>query len=270
METDSRDLYIDLVKRSLMNLPYLENEYSPIMPRGLHRRVVLAACQRLGVALCHARRPVLEERLQGKGHTSVAHTMVSLSRLDNLESCVKSVLEDDVPGDFIETGVLRGGCSILMRAILNAYRVTDRTVWLADSFRGLPPPNSKQYPADRGANWHTFLGGDVSLESVKRTFDRYGLLDDKVAFLQGWFRDTLPSAPIDRLAVLRMDGDMYESTMDALGNLYPKLSVGGYAIVDDYYLEPTRRAVHDYRAKHGIRDEIIDIDGAGAYWRRGA
>ena len=89
-------------------------------------------------------------------------------------------------------------------------------------------------------------------------------------FLKGWFRDTLSKAPIERLAVLRMDGDLYESTLDALTALYPKLSRGGYAIVDDYGIpsEGCRLAVHDYRRAHGINDPIMDIDGWGAYWRR--
>jgi O-methyltransferase len=81
----------------------------------------------------------------------------------------------------------------------------------------------------------------VSLEQVKANFDRYGLLDDQVRFLKGWFRDTLPVAPIERLAVLRLDGDMYESPMDTLVNLYPKLSEGGYVIVDDYGAIPACR-----------------------------
>ena len=96
------------------------------------------------------------------------------------------------------------------------------------------------------------------------------MLDDRVKFLVGWFKDTLPSAPIDKLAVMRLDGDMYESTVQAIENLYPKLSVGGFCIVDDYVLFPdqAQKAVHDYRAAHGITDEILDIDGSGAYWRK--
>ncbi len=98
---------------------------------------------------------------------------------------------------------------------------------------------------------------------------KYGLLDNQVQFLAGWFCDTLPKAPIHRLAVMRLDGDMYESTMDALRALYPKLSVGGFVIIDDFgYLESCRAAVMDYRAEFGIAEEIKQIDWGGVYWQR--
>lgn len=109
----------------------------------------------------------------------------------------------------------------------------------------------------------------MSVDEVKSNFSRYELLDEQVCFLKGWFRDTLPSAPIEQLAVIRLDGDMYESTMDALNNLYPKLSVGGYLIVDDYGTIPAcAQAVTDYRHAHGITDEIHVIDWTGVYWKR--
>jgi hypothetical protein len=103
---------------------------------------------------------------------------------------------------------------------------------------------------------------------VKRNFERYDLLDDQVRFLQGWFSETLPKAPIERLAVLRLDGDLYESTTDALVNLYDRLSPGGYVIVDDFCIPACRQAVHDFRQTRGIQDEIIQIDWTGVYWRR--
>ena len=166
-------------------------------------------------------------------------------------------------------GVWRGGTSIFMRGVLAANGVTDRTVWLADSFQGLPPPDPSQFPADENLDLsgNKYLAVDV--EAVKRNFERYGLLDDQVEFVVGWFRDSLPVAPIDRIAVLRLDGDLYESTMEALDPLYPKLSVGGYCIVDDFgTIEACASAVNDYRARHRITDEIIDVDGRGVYWRK--
>ena len=109
----------------------------------------------------------------------------------------------------------------------------------------------------------------MSLDQVKANFARYDLLDDRVQFLKGWFKDTLPHAPISRLAVMRLDGDLYESTMDALTALYPKLSPGGYVIIDDYgAINACRQAVHDFRNTHGIEDPIQEVDWTGAYWRR--
>ena len=210
-----------------------------------------------------------QARTEGRDWPLNAHSMVGLKRLNNLQFCVEDVLNRNIPGDVIETGVWRGGATIFMRAILKAHGVKDRHVWVADSFRGLPLPDAEKYPSDAEDLHHTFKELAVSLEQVKSNFDRYGLLDDQVCFLEGWFRDTLPKAPIKRLAVIRLDGDMYESTMDGLVNLYPKLAVGGFLIVDDYgYAPACRQAVHDYRQSHGISEEILSIDWTGVYWRR--
>jgi O-methyltransferase len=158
-----------------------------------------------------------------------------------------------------------------MRAVLVAYGDKDRVVWVADSFQGLPRADTERYPQETAT---TFWGYDalaVSVEDVEAAFSRYGLLDGQVRFLPGWFRDTLPAAPIERLAVLRLDGDMYESTMVALECLYPKLSPGGYVIVDDYgAVAACRAAVEDYRDRVGIDDEIQVIDWSGAFWQRSA
>jgi hypothetical protein len=90
-----------------------------------------------------------------------------------------------------------------------------------------------------------------------------------VQFLRGWFRDTLPSAPLSKLAIMRLDGDLYESTMDALVSLYDKLSPGGFVIADDYAAISTcTEAVDDFRRRHGISAELRLISGAGGYWQK--
>src|SRR5581483_977294 len=138
----------------------------------------------------------------------------------------------------------------------------------ADSFQGLPPPS---LPQDAGydGSAKTSPGLAISLEAVKDLFERYGLLDDRVRFLEGWFCDTLPSAPIERLALLRLDGDLYESTMDALVALYDRLSVGGFVIVDDFFsCPPCRVATEEFRQARGITSEIIQIDPQSIFWRK--
>jgi predicted O-methyltransferase YrrM len=134
----------------------------------------------------------------------------------------------------------------------------------------MPAIGADGYPGDRELQAHQFNDAmAVSLEAVKRNFAAYGLLDDQVRFLPGWFADTLPAAPIGELALIRLDGDLYSSTMDALANLYPKLSAGGYVIVDDFIVAPCRAAVHEFRERCQVTDPIEDIDGVGAFWRRG-
>jgi macrocin-O-methyltransferase TylF-like protien len=244
---DVRQLYLDLLKRTLTNTIYGDENVGPFHP------------PRFDLAL----------RTEGADWPKCAHTMIGLKRLDNLQSCVEDVLGQSVAGDLVETGVWRGGAAIFMRAILKAYGIADRRVWAADSFQGLPHPDAQRYPQDAGDLHHTYKVLAVSLEEVQENFRRYGLLDDRVRFLKGWFRDTLPTAPIERIAVLRLDGDMYESTWEALTTLYPKVSVGGYTIIDDYNaVRGCRGAVDNYRRREGIADEITRIDWAGVFWRR--
>jgi hypothetical protein len=195
-----------------------------------------------------------------------SHTMVSPVGLDNIQYCVERVIADAVPGDLIETGVWRGGSCILMRAILKAHGIEDRCIWVADSFEGVPVGD---HPLDQEMSLHNLNGVlSVSADAVRANFKYYDLLDEQVMFLEGWFADTLPTAPISSLAVLRLDGDLYESTMDSLTTLYPKLSPGGFAIIDDYNLTPCRTAVEEYRAAHGITEEILPADKVGVFWRK--
>ena len=267
--SDAKTLYLDLMKRCLTNFIYGDWEEAPVELSGVLKRKIVDACIDRGVRMVRARPFEQEVRAEGRDWPPYAHSMIGIKRLDNLQFCMEGVLDNGIPGDFIETGVWRGGATIFMRAVLKAYSVSDRFVWVADSFEGLPPPNEKKYPQDSGDLHNTIKVLAVSLEQVKSNFKKYGLLDDQVRFLKGWFRDTLPRAPIKKLAVLRLDGDMYESTMDALTNLYPKLSVGGYVIIDDYGAIPAcRKAIHDYRESHGIQEKIVEIDWTGIYWQR--
>jgi hypothetical protein len=249
-ENINRSLYLDLMKKCLINSIYQDpsvNYFNQSSTNNYNQ----------------------ELRETGRDWPSIAHTMIGLKRLNNLQFCVEEVIKNNVLGDLIETGVWRGGATIFMRAILKSYNDEKRKVWVADSFEGLPKPNIEKYPSDLG--WDLYLHNGVlsiNLETVQENFRRYNLLDDQVVFLKGWFKDTLPTAPIKQIAVLRLDGDLYESTMDSLTNLYPKLSIGGFIIIDDYSISACRSAIQDFRIKNNISDEIIDIDGAGAYWKR--
>lgn len=206
----------------------------------------------------------------GMDWPSRAHSMIGRKRMLHLQRAAEFVIANRIPGDFIETGVWRGGACILMRAVLKAHAVTDRRVWAADSFQGLPPPDPDRFPVDRGDTLHSIRALAVAQETVRENFSRYGLLDDQVAFLAGWFRDTLPNAPIERLAILRLDGDLYESTHQALTALYDKVSVGGFVIADDYGAYPScRAAIEDFRKARASTETIYDIDGSGVYWQRG-
>ena len=246
------ELYLDLLKRTLTNTIF---STEPDSESDTLRYV--------GAAITHYQQ-------------SSAVSMLPLARMDNLQTCILDVVERGVPGDFIETGVWRGGATIFMRAVLKVLNVTDRMVWVADSFEGLPEPDAEKFPLEAKAfksaamtKYYKHLA--VGLEEVERNFAAYGMLDDKVKFLKGWFKDTLPSAPIERLAIMRLDGDYYESTRDALVNLYDKLSAGGYVIIDDYGEDTwtyCRKAVEEFRSDRGIADPLIRVDKPCAFWRK--
>ncbi len=205
-----------------------------------------------------------------------AYSMAPLARLANTRACVEDVIARGVPGDLIETGVWRGGMTIYMRAILAAHRVTDRKVWVADSFAGLPEPDAERFPLEASAHASrtmvdAYAHFAVSLEEVEGHFRTFGMLDDQVEFLPGWFKDTLRVAPIDRLALIRLDGDYYESTRDALEALYDRLSPGGFVIVDDYGEDAwtyCRQAVDEFRAGRGITEPLHRVDAKAFYWQR--
>ncbi len=236
-----RNLYIDLLKLCLTNTIY----FRPTHEIGF------------------------DYRHEGKDWPADAHTMIGMKRMNNIQFCVEEIIKDQIPGDLMETGVWKGGATIFMRGLLEVYDEKDRTVWVADSFEGLPAPDAKNYPQDEGIDLYQFKELAVSLEEVQDNFARYGLLDEQVCFLKGWFKDTLPAAPVEKLALLRLDGDLYESTINGLEYLYPKLVPGGFLIVDDYgAVEACKAAVNDYRKKFQIREEINWIDWTGVYWRK--
>lgn len=269
--------YLDLLKRVLTRTAFGER-YAPVAPaeggsaarrtRASLYRPMRRLLARKGLEVVRAV-PFDPEARQIGGVWPGAETQIGLSGLDNLQSCIEACLSEDVAGDLLETGVWRGGAAIFMRGVLAAHGVTDRVVWAADSFAGLPKPDAARYPQDEGDLHWTRPDLAVPLEEVRANFERYGLLDDQVRFLVGWFEDTLPSAPVERLAVLRLDGDMYGSTMVALESLYPRLQPGGFCIVDDWHVKRARQAVEDYRERVDATEPVVAFDRYRAFWRKG-
>ena len=244
--TSPRELYLDLLIKILTNMIYGDSSTN--------------------AGFVGPFQPLV--RSEGRDWPAVAHTMAGLRRLENLRELAQRVIDEEIPGDFVETGVWRGGCCILMRGVLAANAIKDRKVYAVDSFAGLPPPKP-QFPHDEGSNLHLFTELAVSVEEVKANMARYGLLDEQIIFVKGYFQDTLSSLNAEKFALIRLDGDLSESTYIALDALYPKLSPGGFAIVDDYGAVPAcQAAVSDYRALLGIETPIHKIDWTGVWWQK--
>ena len=242
-----RSLYLDMVQRCVINTIYEDPNQGRWSPHTYDGQL----------------------RETGRDWPKQAHSMIGNRRMTNLREITEFVLQNNIPGDLIETGVWRGGACILMRAVLAAYGDKERSVWVADSFCGLPAPNP-DVAADAGDQHYTFTELFVSSDQVRANFAKYGLLDNQVKFLEGWFADTLRAAPVEQLAVLRLDGDMYESTMDALSALYDKVAHGGFVIVDDFgAVAGCQKAILEFRTARNITETLYDIDGYGAFWRKG-
>jgi O-methyltransferase len=261
--------YLELLKRTLTASIYPESAIE-ILECSRHPtcRIVLRVLKRFGYGLFRAKHFDSVVRANGGDWPFIGYTMVGHKRLDNVRFAVETALKESVPGDLVECGVWRGGCAIFMRAILKCQG-SDRIVWAADSFQGMPKPNGVKFAADTD-QWDlsNVKSLSVSLARVKQNFAAFDLLDDQVRFLEGWFRDTLPTAPIRKIAVLRCDGDLYESTMDILDNLYDRVSPGGFVIIDDYGAwPPCKQAVEQFRRQRQITAPIETIDSDGVYWR---
>ena len=261
-----REMYLDLIQKVIINDIYKD----PPLKRSLIGKL-LAGVGIYTTAYEATKQFDHSKRELGIDWPSVAHSMIGNKRMSNLRRLLIDVIENQVEGDFIETGVWRGGACIFAQAIMKSYGITNRKVWVADSFAGLPEPDENKYKADKGDIHSKIEPLSVSREEVENNFKTYGLLDENVEFLVGWFKDTLPKAPINKIAVLRLDGDMYESTINALEALYHKVSPNGYVIVDDYYaVEGCKRAIHDFLDQH-CQNETVNIekiDGSGVFWKK--
>ena len=265
-ELDMVNLYIDLMKKVLTATIYDQNSWGVNQSRknNYFRKLLSRYLKSKSMLLINTNQFSKSAMEEGRGWSIFGFTMVGHRRLDNVQLCLDEVLKNNIPGDLVETGSWRGGTTIFMRALLKAYNITDRKVWVADSFEGLPVPKNQE----DGKDLSNIDYLKVPLEQVKLNFEKFNLLDEQVEFIKGWFCDSLPKAPIDKIAILRLDGDLYSSTMDSLENLYHKVSKGGFIIVDDYYSWPScRKAVTDFLESNSLQPEIKKIDWTGAYWQ---
>lgn len=273
-----RRRYLHLLKRALVNLIYPEDALRLELALTGELTGDAVRDQRLLRDVRYERPRAYDELVTAKREGKLAlplggrlsHTMIGLTGLDNLERCAATVFADGVPGDFLEAGVCHGGASIFLRALQVAYDEAARRTWVADSFAGVPPPAhsvDREHRLDLSESRFPWMAAGI--DAVRDNFATYGLLSDEVRFLPGLFADTLPTAPVGRLAILRIDGDLYSSTRDALTALYDRVSPGGYVIVDDYgCLPPCRLAVDEFVAERGLDVEIVRVDWTRVCWRK--
>eukprot|EP00802_Teleaulax_amphioxeia_P006405 Tamp_06409.p1 GENE.Tamp_06409~~Tamp_06409.p1 ORF type:complete len:492 (+),score=79.04 Tamp_06409:1203-2678(+) len=231
----------------------------------------------LAATYLHLIKAALLDSLYAKdraGETQVvARSMVGLQGLSDLQTFVEVILGQEVEGDLVETGVWQGGSCILMAAVLRANNDRKRKVWVMDSFEGCPEPDAESFPQDANDKHHTFKNLQVSVHKVTSNFADFGLESDQIELVRGWFHDSVFSdrvQAIEKLALLRLDGDLYQSTIEVLRGLYYKVAVGGFVVVDDWRLDgmQARSAVIDFHRECEIQETIhVGQDGL-AWWRK--
>lgn len=278
-KSTAEDKYLHLIKQVLLNKIYLDDEL-----RLNYLRDCIAGKHEFDYGVYHDIRDELSQQynalvrsrdigqfLQRDIHRSgFSHTMVGQKRLDSLHQCLDHIHQLSIPGDLVECGVWRGGCCIFMVAYLELLFIEDRKVYAVDSFDGLPKSTHKEDVfIDLSKVAYPELA--VSQSTVKANLESYGLSLDSIEFLQGWFKDTLPSAPIDKIALLRLDGDLYESTIDCLNALYDKVVDGGIVIIDDWgVMPPCKKAVEDFFEQRKEKlPQMTEVDWSAVFWVKG-
>ena len=204
------------------------------------------------------------------------YTMTSDERLQALIDAVRYCVRRDIPGDFAECGVWRGGSVLAMLLTLQEEGVTDRDVHLFDTFEGmtaptehdvssLDPPALETWNQAEGKAWKEFFDDSIfNLEQVREALTTSGYPAHRLHFVKGPVEDTLPTNAPGRLALLRLDTDWYESTRHELEHLYPRLEQGGVLIIDDYgHWDGARRAVDEYLGQQEMPLLLNRIDYTG-------
>jgi O-methyltransferase len=204
----------------------------------------------------------------------ISHTMVSKVGVQQTFDVTAKAIEEDVFGVFVECGVARGGCSALMALLADRYDKS-RDTYLFDSFEGLPMQTDKdgeQKPIRHKDRKYNDLATGYCLGTLGEVddwlFNRLKLNRARVFMIKGWFQDTLPlyKKKIGKIAVLRLDGDWYESTKCCLDNLYENVIKGGFVIIDDYQLVGCKKAVDEFITNNNLNVSINNDVNGRAYW----
>ncbi len=203
------------------------------------------------------------------------YTMTSVERLYALYQGCKFVLDQNIPGDFVECGVWRGGSSLLMAKMLANRGIQNRKLYLYDTFEGMSNPGcadvdlegkkAKDLMDDSESDKEESVWCLASLEDVQKNMSLSGVQAENLVYQKGKVEDTIPAhIPEKEIALLRLDTDWYESTKHELEHLYPKLSKGGVMILDDYgHWQGCRKAVDEYFKTNGNPILLNRIDYTG-------
>ena len=262
--------YLRTVKASLLNAHYLENE-----ARLAHYHARMAAGRPVETRMLRdpARQDpdtwsgIVRQRLSPAGPdpaggSFVPYTDMGRHRLDHLERALDAVRADEVPGDLVECGTGHGGGAVFLRAWLDAHEIGATRVWVADRFRSSEEPRKAPNLPSNGV-----AGFQADLNLVREAFDRFELLDGRVRFLQGPLAETLPDAPVEQVALLRIGRTAAPEADAVLAALGPRLAPGAAVIVEHAGSGEARAAIDRFRAEHELVAPVEHVDAQTEAWR---
>lgn len=200
--------------------------------------------------------------------------MTSAERVNALVESVRYIVSEGISGDFVECGVWKGGSAMAMSLALQELGEQDRQIFLYDTFAGMSAPSPVDKSIGGSSAQDKFLELKTSddssdwcfspLSEVKTNVLSVGYPEEKFHFIEGKVEDTIPGSIPDRIALLRLDTDWYESTKHELIHLFPRLSPRGVIIIDDYgHWHGARQAVDEYIAENDIHIFLNRIDNSG-------
>jgi O-methyltransferase len=203
------------------------------------------------------------------------YTMTTIERVSALRQAVEYVVANKIAGDLVECGVWKGGSMMAAALTLKSLGVNDRKLHLFDTFEGMTEPSAVDVDFRgrdakflleqmRDTKATTNIWAIAQLEGVKALMESTGYESQNISYVKGRVEETLPVSAPDKIAILRLDTDWYESTLHELNHLYPRLSRGGVLIIDDYgHWQGARRAVDEYIAENKLRLLLNRIDYTG-------
>jgi hypothetical protein len=202
------------------------------------------------------------------------YTLTSVRRIVALCDAVRYVTRNQIPGDIVECGVWKGGSMMAIARTLMHAGDQSRHLYLFDTYEGMTAPGDRDISA-QGRPASDMLNNEdrkdpqsvwcvAPLDQVLRAMNSVGYESSKVHFVKGRVEETLPSMAPERISLLRLDTDWYESTRHEMEQLFPRLSTGGVLIVDDYgHWQGARQAIDEYIEANKLRILLHRIDETG-------
>jgi O-methyltransferase len=197
------------------------------------------------------------------------YTLVSRERIHNLYRLARRIEKERIPGDVIECGVCNGGTAAVLARFASRSRMK-RTVWLLDSFQGMPKVTPEDGVSVDGDTAEAHVGKEVgSPERVRRVLQTVRADLNRVHIVPGWFQDTFPTVTAKEIALLNIDADWYESVKLCLNTFYDRVVPGGFVSFDDYgYWPGCKRAVDEFFQSRHIPYKLIPADFTAHWFRK--